>query len=187
MNLSLLTGLAFFLPYGSKMSQLLRQYRDLPPLPVLGSSVHISFTPSSTMLQCLSKAFTRPKSFLLFLWTVSLKSSWFTLKQGRWTCSWWAPGCCSSRNLSKPWKRCSETTAKDKIDCNKGRPAGTKAHLRGPVENSSCSFASLSSGVMSALLAILRVLCISSENFRLILLCLTLYWQSSNLLRPVGT
>ena len=186
MNLSLLTGLAFFLPYGSKMSQLLRQYRVLPPLPVLGSSVHISFTPSSTMLQCLSKAFTRPKSFLLFLWTVSLKSSWFTLKQGRRTCSWWAPGCCSSRNLSKPWKRCSETAAKNKIDCKKGRP-GTKAHLRGPVENSSCSFASLSSGVMSALLAILWVLCISSENLRLELLYPILYWQFSDLLRPVET
>ena len=56
-------------------------------MPVLGNSVHISFTPSSTMLQCLraigidtrleialkeelaylSKAFTLPKSFLLFL------------------------------------------------------------------------------------------------------------------------
>ena len=56
-------------------------------MPVLGSSVHISFTPSSTMLQCLkavgidtrlrralkeelaylSKAFTLPRSFLLFL------------------------------------------------------------------------------------------------------------------------
>merc|ERR1719351_416218 len=48
-NLSLLTGLAFFLPF-----------------PVLGISVHISFTPSKTMLQCLSKALTLPKSFLLF-------------------------------------------------------------------------------------------------------------------------
>ena len=56
-------------------------------MPVFGSSVHISFTPSSTMLQCLraigidtrlgialkeelaylSKAFTLPRSFLLFL------------------------------------------------------------------------------------------------------------------------
>merc|ERR1719341_182810 len=50
MNLSLFTGFAFFFP-----------------LPVFGSSVHISFTPSRTMLQCLSKALTRPKSFLLFL------------------------------------------------------------------------------------------------------------------------
>merc|ERR550532_2658870 len=49
MNLSLLTGLAFFLP-----------------LPVLGISVHISLTPSKTMLQCRSKAFTLPRSFLLF-------------------------------------------------------------------------------------------------------------------------
>ena len=36
------------------------------PFPVLGISVHISFTPSKTMLQCLSKALTLPKSFLLF-------------------------------------------------------------------------------------------------------------------------
>merc|ERR550532_1986101 len=49
MNLSLLTGLAFFLP-----------------LPVLGISVHISLTPSKTMLQCRSKALTLPRSFLLF-------------------------------------------------------------------------------------------------------------------------
>merc|ERR1711862_255626 len=48
-NLSLLTGLAFFLP-----------------LPVLGISVHISLTPSKTMLQCRSKALTLPRSFLLF-------------------------------------------------------------------------------------------------------------------------
>merc|ERR1712232_39539 len=48
MNLSLLTGFDFFLP-----------------LPVLGTSVHISFTFSSTMLQCLSKALTLPNSFLL--------------------------------------------------------------------------------------------------------------------------
>ena len=59
--------------------------------------------------------------------------------------------------------------------------------LRGPVENSSCSFASLSSGVMSALLAILWVLCISSENLRLELLYPILYWQFSDLLRPVET
>lgn len=49
-NLSLFTGFAFFLPF-----------------PVRGNSVHISFTFSKTMLQCLSKAFTRPNSFLLFL------------------------------------------------------------------------------------------------------------------------
>ena len=37
------------------------------PFPVLGSSVHISLTPSRTMLQCLSNAFTLPSNFLLFL------------------------------------------------------------------------------------------------------------------------
>jgi len=47
-NLSLLTGLPFF------------------PALVFGVSVHISFTFSSTILQCLSKAFTRASSFLLF-------------------------------------------------------------------------------------------------------------------------
>lgn len=36
-----------------------------------GTSVHISFTFSRTMLQCLSKAFTRPRSFLLFLQLMS--------------------------------------------------------------------------------------------------------------------
>merc|ERR1719312_643976 len=92
MNRSLFTGLAFFLPF-----------------PVLGSSVHISLTPSSTMLQCLSKAFTRPNSFLLFLQLMSTWVLFFT---------------------------------------------ESVRTLRGPVENSSCSFASLSSGVMSALLAI---------------------------------
>lgn len=37
------------------------------PFPVRGSSVHISFTFSKTILQCLSNALTRPRSFLLFL------------------------------------------------------------------------------------------------------------------------
>ena len=49
MKRSRLMGAAFFLP-----------------LPVFGTSVHISLTFSSTMLQCLSKAFTRPSNFLLF-------------------------------------------------------------------------------------------------------------------------
>lgn len=48
MNLSLLIGLPFL------------------PLASLGVSVHISFTFSRTMLQCLSKALTRARSFLLF-------------------------------------------------------------------------------------------------------------------------
>merc|ERR1712038_1123082 len=47
---SLLTGFAFFVPF-----------------PVFGSSVHISFTFSRTILQCRSKALTRPNNFLLFL------------------------------------------------------------------------------------------------------------------------
>ena len=36
------------------------------PFPVLGISVHISLTPSRTILQWRSKALTRPRSFLLF-------------------------------------------------------------------------------------------------------------------------
>ncbi|XP_057606746.1 peroxisomal 2,4-dienoyl-CoA reductase [(3E)-enoyl-CoA-producing] isoform X1 [Hippopotamus amphibius kiboko] len=50
MQQSLLTGLAFL------------------PLTLLGTSVHISFTSSSTMLRCLSKASTQPRIFLLWQW-----------------------------------------------------------------------------------------------------------------------
>jgi len=46
---SLLTGFAFFVPF-----------------PDFGNSVHISFTFSSTILQCRSNALTRPNNFLLF-------------------------------------------------------------------------------------------------------------------------
>ena len=54
MKRSLLIGCAFFLPF-----------------PAFGTSVHISLTFSSTMLQCRSNAFTRPSSFLLFLQLIS--------------------------------------------------------------------------------------------------------------------
>ena len=84
---SLLTGLAFFLPemityminkstneelqwYRQKLvicAKMIKNWGNNLPFPVLGSSVHISLTFSRTMLQCLSKALTRPKSFLLFL------------------------------------------------------------------------------------------------------------------------
>ena len=50
MNLSLFTGFALAAPF-----------------PVFGTSVQISLTFSSTMLQCLSNALTRAKSFRLFL------------------------------------------------------------------------------------------------------------------------
>lgn len=52
------------------------------PLAVFGCSIQISVTCSNTMLKCLSKAFTRPRSFLLFrqliktcvlFWTLSFK------------------------------------------------------------------------------------------------------------------
>ena len=45
----------------------------------LGVSVHISLTFSRTMLQCLSKALTRPSSFLLFLQLMSTCVLLFTL------------------------------------------------------------------------------------------------------------
>lgn len=45
------------------------------PLPALGASVHISLTFSRTILQCLSKALTRPRSLRLFL---QLMSTWDT-------------------------------------------------------------------------------------------------------------
>lgn len=51
---SLLTGFTFFFP-----------------LPVRGSSVHISLTFSNTILQWRSKALTRPRSFLLFRQLIS--------------------------------------------------------------------------------------------------------------------
>merc|ERR1712241_1581755 len=110
MNLSLFTGLAFFFP-----------------LPVFGNSVHISLTPSRTMLQCLSNAFTLPRSFLLFLQLMRTWVLFFTL---------------------------------------------SVSTLRGPVWNSSCSLASLSSGVSSFLLLIIRpfsvlIFC-NSENKRLL-------------------
>ena len=60
MYLSLLTGFAFF------------------PFPDLGVSVHISFTFSKTMLQCLSKAFTLASSFLLFRQLISTWVLFFT-------------------------------------------------------------------------------------------------------------
>lgn len=59
-NLSLLTGLAFFFPF-----------------PGFGISVHISLTFSNTMLQCRSKALTLPSNFLLFL---QLISTWVLLR-----------------------------------------------------------------------------------------------------------
>ena len=51
----------------------------LHPFPVFGTSVHSSFTFSRTMLQCLSKAFTRPRSFRLFRQLISTCALVFTL------------------------------------------------------------------------------------------------------------
>jgi len=62
MYLSLFTGFAFFLP-----------------LPVFGVSVHISLTFSSSMLQCLSNAFTLHSNFLLFLQLINTCVLFLTL------------------------------------------------------------------------------------------------------------
>ena len=45
--------------------------RDYGRKPRFITSVHISFTFSKIMLQCLSNAFTLPRSFLLFLQLIS--------------------------------------------------------------------------------------------------------------------
>ena len=58
---SLLTGLAFFLP-----------------LPLFGTSVHISFTFSSTILQWRSNAFTRPSSLRLLRQLINTWVLFFT-------------------------------------------------------------------------------------------------------------
>lgn len=63
MNLSLLTGLPFL------------------PLDSFGVSVHISFTFSRTMLQCLSNALTRASSFLLF--RIEIRT-WVWLRTAVW-------------------------------------------------------------------------------------------------------
>ena len=62
MNLSLFTGAAFF-----------------APLPVLGTSLQISFTFSNTMLQCRSKALTRPSSLRFFRQLIKTCEFVFTL------------------------------------------------------------------------------------------------------------
>ncbi len=81
MKRSLFTGFAFFFPKVRKSVDLASVVliRTLPniPLPVLGSSVHISFTFSRTILQWRSKAFTLPRSFLLLR---QLMSTWVLLR-----------------------------------------------------------------------------------------------------------
>jgi len=61
MNRSLFTGLDFFLPF-----------------PAFGFSVHISLTSTRTMLQCRSKALTRPKSRRLFRQLMRICVLYFT-------------------------------------------------------------------------------------------------------------
>ena len=68
------------------------------PFPVFGSSVHISLTPSNTMLQWRSNAFTLPKSFLLFLRTIG-----FNKNTSFFTCSWSKLECCSWQSQWGPW------------------------------------------------------------------------------------
>ena len=54
-----------------KESKINRWCRDYGRRPSFITSVHISFTFSKIMLQCLSNAFTLPRSFLLFLQLIS--------------------------------------------------------------------------------------------------------------------
>ena len=118
------------------------------PLPVFGNSVHISLTPSNTMLQCLSNAFTLPSNFLLFLKFKWLQSSLKIILISRLT---------AYLQLMRTWVLFFTLSV---------------STLRGPVWNSSCSLASLSSGVISFLLLIIRpfnflIFC-NSENKRLL-------------------
>ena len=71
----------------------LEKCQENSPLPVLGNSVHISFTPSNTMLQWRSKAFTLPSSFLLFLNASSVPHD--KSRVLGFTCSWSELECCS--------------------------------------------------------------------------------------------
>jgi len=85
-NLSLFTACCFFFP-----------------LPVLGLSVHISFTSSNTMLQCLSKAFTLASNLRLFLqfistWVLFFTDSVRTDSGPVWNSSF--SSCSSSSNVS---------------------------------------------------------------------------------------
>ena len=56
------------------------------PLPVLGTSVQYSLTFSNTILQCLSKALTRPSNFLSFLTWINtwvwLRTLWVNKDKG---------------------------------------------------------------------------------------------------------
>ena len=61
-----LTEIRWGLAKGYKLKLWICQVTFFFPLPERGISVQISFTFSRTMLQCLSKAFTLPNSFLLF-------------------------------------------------------------------------------------------------------------------------
>ena len=80
----------------------LEKCQENSPLPVLGNSVHISFTPSNTMLQWRSKAFTLPSSFLLFLNASSVPHD--KSRVLGFTCSWSGLECCSSQSQWGPWE-----------------------------------------------------------------------------------
>ena len=89
----------------------------LHPFPVFGISVHSSFTFSRTMLQCLSKAFTRPRSFRLFRQLISTCALVFTLwlntdKGPAWK-SWPSFFCTWEENLSgvRPTRNCLSRSA----------------------------------------------------------------------------
>lgn len=88
MKRSLFTGFTFFLP-----------------LPVRGSSVHISFTFSSTILQWRSNAFTRPSNFLLFRQLISTCVLFFT--------DWVSTDSGPVLNSSSSWRASSSGVSSD--------------------------------------------------------------------------
>ena len=84
------------------------------PFPVLFTSLHISFTFSRTMLQCRSKAFTLPRSFLLFRQLISTCAFVFTL--------------CINTDSGPPWLCWS-------LSCVYERQRGSQRKQRKPRDN----------------------------------------------------
>ena len=91
----------------------LKNCKKISPLPVFGSSVHISFTPSSTMLQCLSSLGVLCRvlpldSWIKFKFPISsvhtYQKPWLVPTASCYSCSWWEPGCCSWQSLWGPWE-----------------------------------------------------------------------------------
>ena len=133
---------------------------NILPFPLLGSSVHISLTPSSTMLQCLSKALTRPSSFLLFLkYQIFIANNSPVVVSSLWL----------YLQLMRTWVLFLTESVRT---------------LSGPVWNSSCSFCSLCSGVISCLLPILIVILCYSADAKYFWSTQTFSWVSRLAMAP---